>query len=165
MLDNWTAKLRQSLLVKGLTNDPAGNSPQLIFGRLSAYLEPLELGRVRSVIKRNTQASMVRDILGRKLKAALKEAGTMGDSFKALILKHLDNHWRGYLKYEASAREEIQLYSAMDPTGPAKYAEAMEQRFDLFFYEAGEAILFEVLASTVVRNQPMPLAMRRASGL
>jgi preprotein translocase subunit SecA len=145
MLDNWAARRRYANLIEGAPHETASLRPADVFGSLGEFVESTEFRRVLQVKSRKVQSRMMREVLEAKLSRALEAAKLAKHSFGKLILSRLDEQLCRYLTFEAASRDEIRLYAADDPTGLAKYAEAMEQQFDSFFYDVGESVISGVL--------------------
>jgi preprotein translocase subunit SecA len=141
MLDNSMAQVKRAISKQ----QPGEVDIEAALGQLRSHLEPIEVGRLRNMKNRRTQMNALAETFKRRLEQALNNAHAAEESFTNLILTVLDELWARYLTFEVSAREEGQLYSTLDPTGIAKYADSMEQHFDSFFYDAGQAILLHVL--------------------
>ena len=131
MVENWI-----SIQFRRADDDP-------LQGRIVEQLARAEIGRISNVRNRKTQARMLRESLQRQLTSTM--AGTSA-GLRETILAALDAEWRSYLAFEDAARTEMSLYSWDDPNPWARYAQRMEERFDTFFHDVGEQVLFNVLA-------------------
>jgi preprotein translocase subunit SecA len=150
IMDNWLYFKGQTVL-KSLPSRALGRTVG-VFGALEPCFDSIEVERIFQIKNKRRQQNLLKETLYRKMQSkldALINAFTESspDAFlKYIMLTKLDDHWAGYLRFEQAVRDEQNLHF-LDPAGAiAKYAKAMEERFDSFFYEAGEDILSYVLS-------------------
>jgi preprotein translocase subunit SecA len=145
MIDNW-AFFKSQTVLKSMPHGIAGGSDGYLgFGRLGAYFDAVETQRILQVRSRQRQHHLLKDTLRRKIRSIIEQGPISGDLLRSQVLRILDDHWARYLQFEQSTRDEMNLYLMDFPRAVARYATQMEERFDSFFYDAGEELLAGLL--------------------
>jgi preprotein translocase subunit SecA len=148
MIENWV-----ELKLRALVRDPApGNTMEreLLFGRLAPHLETVAIDRILNVRGRKRRQALMKETLEQNISSSVGflDATTL----RNVTLTALDEHWSRYLEFETSARREMSLYGH-DSRSLARYARSMEERFDSFFFDAGEQVLAVLLAVAAAQTQ------------
>jgi preprotein translocase subunit SecA len=126
---------------------PADRGEALRRLNLEPYLTQLEIERVFEVRNERRRAALFAETLRRKVGGLLEDGHGLSPSYsRAAILRALDEHWRRYLGFEDSAREELALYPKINE-GIARYTLQMEERFDNLLFEIGADVLLDLVSA------------------
>jgi len=152
--DNWVDFKGQTIL-KSLPGKVFGRTSG-VFGSLEQYFDNVEIERIFQITSKRKQQNLLRETLRRKVQSKIEELHQNNSIYvlRYLLLNSLDKHWTQYLQFSVLVRNESNLYFPDMSRVIAKYAKAMEERFDSFFYEIGENVLSALLGLQFVYERP-----------
>jgi preprotein translocase subunit SecA len=155
MLGNWVFYVIQTSLSKLQYGLPSLSLSECVFGRLDTILDRVELDRILQIKGQNRMSNALHELMERKIQRKLSafHGRLANDLMRYLALSSMDNHWSKYLEFERYLWNETLLYGYSTSAMSSKYVSAMEERFDAFFYEVGESILFNLLTVEVATSQ------------